>query len=170
MTSVCYFVAWDDSGCLLGCLHEHPTISETVECINCAGAYVVAIESGVLRALTVDEESEFKRLRCASHTDKPPHGAIQLVPVNRPAMKRENETLVEYVSRFLESYGISQPALTKEENRYPRVSRVQSSGFIGFVLDWLYKWETRELERIFALQVPAWLEVLGKRVRQVLKQ
>jgi len=170
MTSVCYFVAWDDSGCLLGCWHEHTTISEAVECINCAGAYVLAIENGVLRALTVDEETEFKRLRCASHSDNPQHDAMQVVPVNRPAMKREDETLVEYVTRFLESYGISQPTLTKKEDRHPRVSRVQNSGFIGSVLDWLEKWETKELERTFALQVPAWLEVLGKRVRQVLKQ
>lgn len=169
MTSIFYCAAWDDSGCLVGCWHEHPTISEAAECINCAGAYVLAIENGVLRALTMDEESEFQRLRCASHPDKLPINDIRVTSSNRPT-RRKGETLVEYVSRFLESYGISQPTLTKEENAYSRVPRVQISGFVGFVLDWLDRWETRELERIFDLQVPAWVEMLGKRVRQILKQ
>ena len=85
-------------------------------------------------------------------------------------MRREDETLVEYVSRFLESYGTSQSILTKEELGYSHISRVRITDFVECVLDWLNRWETRELERIFALQVPAWLEVLGKRVRRVLKQ
>ncbi len=170
MNSICYFAAWDDSGCLLGCWHEHLTIREAVECINCAGAYVLAIENGTLRALTADEESEVKRLRRPC-TDKPTLEAVQVVPVNRPEMQREDETLVEYVIRFLESYGISQPILTKkEENEYSHVPHVWSSDFVSFVLHWVDKWETRELERIFALQAPAWLEELAKRVRRVLKQ
>ena len=169
MTSICYSVAWDDSGCLLSCWHEHPTISEAAECITCAGAYLLALENGVLRALTADEESEFKRVRCTTCTDNPPRDDMRATSVNR-LMRREGETLVEYVSRFLGSYGISQPILTPEELGYSYISRVRITDFVGCVLDWLNRWETRELERIFALQVPAWLEVLGKRVRRVLKQ
>jgi len=169
MTSICYSAAWDDSGCLLSCWHEHPTIRDAAECINCAGAYVLAIENGTLRALSVDEEAEFQRVHHAPLADKPPLDAIREAAVNRPT-RSEGETLVEHVSRFLESYGVSQPTLTREENGYSHVSRVRISDRVGFVLDWLNGWETRELERMHALQVPAWLEALGKRVRRVLKQ
>jgi len=166
MTSICYTVGWDDSGCLLSCWHEHPTISEAAECINCAGAYVLAIENGVLRVLTADEEAEFQRAHC-TRTDNPP--SVRAMPINRP-VRREDETLVEHVSRFVESYGIDQPISTKEENERPRVSSVRASNLVSFVFGWIDRWETKELERIFALQVPAWLEALGKRVRRVLKQ
>lgn len=165
MNSICYFVAWDDSGCLLGCCHEHTTIREAVQCINCAGAYVLAIENGTLRALTADEELEVKRLRCAPRTDN--LDDVRVTPINRPS-RRKDETLVEYVSRFLEPYGISQPTLTRND-RSSLVPHVRASGFIGFVLDWLDKWETRELERIFALQAPAWVGELRKRVRRAVK-
>jgi hypothetical protein len=61
MSSTFYFSAWTDSGCLLGCPHEHPTVTSAVACIACAGGYVIAIEKGVLRALTDVEEVEFQK-------------------------------------------------------------------------------------------------------------
>jgi len=85
----------------------------------------------------------------------------------------EGETLVESMKRFLDAYGVSQSALADEENNYSRFARwpvrAQMSGFVGFAVNWLTRWETRELERIYTLQVPPWLEGLGKRVRRVLK-
>jgi hypothetical protein len=37
---------------------------------------------------------------------------------------------------------------------------VQDSDFVEFVLNWLNEWDTKELERMHALQVPARLEAL----------
>jgi hypothetical protein len=61
MNSIYYFAARTDSGFLLGCDHEHQTVTEAVACILCAGGYVIAVEHSVLRALTDDEEAEFQR-------------------------------------------------------------------------------------------------------------
>ena len=70
MKSIYYFAAWTDSECLLGCDHEHQTITTAVACISCAGGYVIAVENGVLRALTDDEEAEFQRApRLALNSD-----------------------------------------------------------------------------------------------------
>ena len=52
-----YFAAWTESGCLLGCDHEHHTSA----CMSKPGSYVVAIENGRLRALNDAEEAEFQR-------------------------------------------------------------------------------------------------------------
>ncbi len=60
MRSTFYFAAWTDSGCLLGCDHEHQTVTSAVPCISCAGGYVIAVEKGVLRAMTDAEEAEFQ--------------------------------------------------------------------------------------------------------------
>ncbi len=61
MKSIYYFAAWTDSECLLGCDHEHQTVTTAVACISCAGGYVIAVENGALRALTDDGEAEFQR-------------------------------------------------------------------------------------------------------------
>lgn len=78
--------------------------------------------------------------------------------------RRAGERLVEYVSRFLDGFGISQPNLPKEDDDHSRVSReplrVRDSDFVEFVLNWLNEWDTKELERMHALQVPARLEAL----------
>jgi len=251
MTSICYSAVWTDSGFLLSCWHEHPTIREAAECINYAGAYVLATENGALRALTVDEEAEFQRAIYAPRIDEPTLDAIRaaeeryrndgtgyavmvrikvvdhyqwatwmtygtygeaaahagtahrivafgsprwvelkkhtepvltneehkefkrsICAANRPT-RREGETLVGYVSRLLEAYGVSEPTLTGEENGYSHAARkpvhVRIYDFVGFVLNWLNRWETRELERMHAPQVPVWLEALGKRVRRAPK-
>ncbi len=62
MACTYYFAAWTDSGCLLGCDHQHLTVVAAVVCAQspCAGAYVVAVEDGVLRELNAREEREFQ--------------------------------------------------------------------------------------------------------------
>lgn len=61
MKTVYYFAAWTDSDCLLGCGHQHTTVTSAVACINIAGGYVVAVETQTqLRGLTEAEEAEFQ--------------------------------------------------------------------------------------------------------------
>jgi hypothetical protein len=69
MSSTFYFSAWTDSGCLLGCDHEHQTVTSATACISCAGGYVVAVENGVLRALTDAEEVEFQHAMYGSKVE-----------------------------------------------------------------------------------------------------
>ena len=72
-----YFAAWTDSGCLLGCDHEHPTIASAVACIPCAGGYVVAVENGTLHALNDNEVFEFQAAMYGALSQKrlaPPNG------------------------------------------------------------------------------------------------
>ena len=71
MKSIYYSAAWTDSGFLLGCSHEHKTVVEADSCIPCAGSYVVAVEDGVMRSLSVQEEAEFQRVHYAPRTDNP---------------------------------------------------------------------------------------------------
>jgi len=59
MSSIYYFSAWTDSGCLMGCEHEHLTVTSAVACISCAGGYVLALEKGVQRTLNDAEQAEF---------------------------------------------------------------------------------------------------------------
>ncbi|HEX6505322.1 MAG TPA: hypothetical protein VF011_18915 [Terriglobales bacterium] len=58
--SLYYFAAWTDSGCVLGCDHQHETVISAVACCAPAGAYVIAVENGDLRELNEAEESEFQ--------------------------------------------------------------------------------------------------------------
>ena len=64
MASLWYFAAWTDSGCLLGCDHQHMTLASAVACTAsaCAGAYVIAVERGEYRELNTKEEAEFQDL------------------------------------------------------------------------------------------------------------
>jgi hypothetical protein len=55
-----YYAAWTDSHCLIGCWHEHKSVAEAVPCIENAGGYVVAVENGLDRCLTPQEEAEFQ--------------------------------------------------------------------------------------------------------------
>jgi hypothetical protein len=245
MNSIYYSAAWTDSGCLISCWHEHPTIREATECINGAAGYVVGVEDGVMRALTVDEEAEFQRA-IHEHTDEPVFDAIQaaeeeyrngattcavmvrievvdhytwttwmtygsygeaaahagaadrIVVFGSPQWvelkkhtepiltdeepkeftgsthadtptQREGEPLVEYVNRFLEACGIGERTPTKDDQFSRHPLHVRALDFIEFVWNWLHEWDTKELERMYALEVPAWLEALGNRVRRALK-
>jgi hypothetical protein len=60
MPSLYYFAAWTDSGCLLGCDHQHLTVISAVACISCAGGYVIAVENREYRELNSKEEAEFQ--------------------------------------------------------------------------------------------------------------
>jgi hypothetical protein len=60
MASLYYFAAYTDSGCLIGCDHEHATVVSAVACIFAAGGYVVAVEDGQLRELNIREDEESK--------------------------------------------------------------------------------------------------------------
>lgn len=55
-----YFAAYTDSGCLISCGHEHPTVISAVACVSCAGAYVIAVEKNQLRELNAKEEKDFQ--------------------------------------------------------------------------------------------------------------
>jgi hypothetical protein len=68
-----YFSAWTDSGCLLGCFHEHQTVTSAAACISCAGGYVIAVEKEVLRALTDAEELEFQYAMYGSSAESRQH-------------------------------------------------------------------------------------------------
>ena len=48
-----YFAAWTDSDCLLGCDHQHKTVTSAAACISSVGGYVVAVTKGRLRELTI---------------------------------------------------------------------------------------------------------------------
>jgi hypothetical protein len=77
MSSTFYFSAWTDSGCLLGCDHEHQTVTAAAACISCAGGYVIAVEKGVLRALTDAEEVEFKNAMYGSKVESVQHSTSE---------------------------------------------------------------------------------------------
>jgi hypothetical protein len=83
MSSTFYFSAWTDSGCLLGCPHEHQTVTSAAACISCAGGYVIAVEKGVLRALTDVEEMEFQKAMYGSTVDSAqeisPNGVLTIL-------------------------------------------------------------------------------------------
>jgi hypothetical protein len=61
-----YSAAWTECGLLLGCSHEHETIVEADSCIPCASGYVVAVENGVMRSLTAEEETEWQRVNASA--------------------------------------------------------------------------------------------------------
>jgi len=63
MTSIYYSAAWTDSGFLLGCSHQHKTVTEATSCIRFAVGYVVAFENAAMRCLRAAEEFEFQRGR-----------------------------------------------------------------------------------------------------------
>jgi hypothetical protein len=71
MKSIYYSAAWTDSGFFLACSHEHKTIVQADSCISCAGGYVVAVENGVVRSLTPEEEAEWQCVHYVPRTNNP---------------------------------------------------------------------------------------------------
>jgi hypothetical protein len=71
MKQIYYFAAWTDSDCLLGCDHQHQTVTSATACINVAGGYVMAVETS-LRELTGREEAEFQLAKYGIGGDPPP--------------------------------------------------------------------------------------------------
>jgi hypothetical protein len=236
MSSMYYSAAWTDSGFLLGCSHEHETIVEADSCIPCAGGYVVAVENGVMRSLTAEEESEFQGAHYERRTDNPAVGTTPIAPAEAAAsnsgyavmtrikvrdrwtwttwmrfgtyaeaaahardgnevvrfrspewaalreqteaaslivvnMTRESvppqgegETLLEFVLRFLSTYGFAQHAEPISEKH-----GLINAEIIDLALSRLSESETRELERMYAEDKHALIEALGDRLRIVLK-
>jgi hypothetical protein len=229
-----YFAAWTDSGCLLGCSHQHREVSEAVACISCAGGYVVAVEDGVLRALTAEEEEKFNHSTQVAHASKASVEAIRyessgyaemvrvrvgdhwtwttwmrydtyeqaaaharngnkivalgsaewdalheraepaLTPPRTtrrkgPIHRRQDETLVEFVLRFL-PYEFDQqcPPHGKRESlisNEPKQSETGCRPFVNVVLDWMNEWEVKLLETIYSVQVQMCVAV-QKRLRK----
>lgn len=63
MPSLHYLAAYTDSGWLIVCDHEHATVISAANCRKEAGSYVIAVENGELRELTLKEEVEFRFAR-----------------------------------------------------------------------------------------------------------
>jgi len=80
MKAIYYSAAWTDSGCFLGCPHEHGTIVEAVSCIPCAGGYIVGVENGVTRSLKPHEEAEFQNAIQDSSKYPAPYAAAPPAP------------------------------------------------------------------------------------------
>ena len=62
MNATSYYAAYAESRyAVTACFHDHHTIYSAAACIHSAGGYVVAVEDGVLRALTGTEDLEFQK-------------------------------------------------------------------------------------------------------------
>jgi hypothetical protein len=62
MNATSYYAAYAESRyAVTACFHDHQTVYSAAACIHSAGGYVVAVEDGVLRALSDTEEVEFQK-------------------------------------------------------------------------------------------------------------
>lgn len=62
MNATSYYAAYAESRyAVAACFHDHQTVYSAAACIHSAGGYVVAVEDGVLRALSGTEEVEFQK-------------------------------------------------------------------------------------------------------------
>jgi len=102
MASIYYTTLWTDSDCTIACWHEHETIEQAMKCMPCAGAYVVAVEDGVMRALTVEEDAQFNRLLF------PATPVPVLVEKCKVRPREEAEDMVEFVMRWMNSREIEE--------------------------------------------------------------
>jgi hypothetical protein len=121
------------------------------------------------------------------HTDPALASAIT-VPQSVRLQWREGESMLEFVHRCLDRYGVDRPSAPSDANQRIEHYRFQLDSdrssvaldrqkvalgilidFIDAILNWLNQWEVRELERIHAKQVPAWLENLRERARRALE-
>jgi hypothetical protein len=179
MDSIYYFAAWTDSGFLLGCDHEHQTVTEAVACISYAGGYVIAVENNVLRALADDEEAEFQR-------------APRLAPSPTvPELKYGASGYAVMVRvRFVDGWGWDTwmcfdtyeqaAAHARETDKIVLFGSVQwialrqsrepaLPALVEFVLGSIKEWGVKVLERIHSLQVSVRIEALRKRLRKALE-
>jgi hypothetical protein len=173
-----YSAAWTDSGFLLGCSHEHKTVTEAKSCIPCAGGYVVAIENGGMRCLKTEEEFEFQCGPDNHSTEKAAVGTTAAAPRQRTggtspqltdaprdgiASRREGETLLEFVLRFLGIYGFPQHS---EPISYTK--RVINTELIDPVLSRLCELGTSEFGRMYAEDKDELVKALWSRLRTIL--
>jgi hypothetical protein len=162
-----YSAAWTDSGFLLGCSHEHKTVTEAKSCIPCAGSYVVAIENGVMRCLNAEEEFEFQcgfdshSAECSTVETTPAASRQRSEgtsgpPTNRIPPRGEGETLIEFALRFLSAYGSPQHSQPVSHTKHA----VMNIELIDAVLSRLCELESTEFRRMYAENEDEWDKVL----------
>ena len=110
--------------------------------------------------------SEWNALR-QSREPALPTPAIPPVSIQGPW--REDETLVDYVSRIIPS-PLDHAHLTEKETALPVSSESARPTFIDFVLDWINKWEVKVLDEIYRLKISDWAEALRRRARKGRKE
>ena len=71
MSTLYYFAANTDSGCLTGCKHKHKSLVSAMKCFSGAGGYLVAVEHGQLRQLNQWEEVEFRAAKAGPEDSGP---------------------------------------------------------------------------------------------------
>ncbi len=65
-----YEAAWTDSWAYCQCFHPHQTIIEAAQCgLKQPGFYVVAVEAGVSRELTAEEDKIVDAVRYSKLSD-----------------------------------------------------------------------------------------------------
>jgi hypothetical protein len=148
MTSIYYSAAWTDSGFLLGCSHQHKTVTEATSCIPCAGGYVVAVENGVMRSLAPTKS-------VSSNT---------AVPAIVARTQQSKPQQPEFVLRFLSAYGLPQQSEPISHTKHA----VINTELIDAVLSRLCELETSELRRMYAEDKSELVKALVSRVRTIL--
>jgi hypothetical protein len=96
MSVMYYSAAWTECGCLISCKHEQRTVLEAAACISRAGGYVVGVENGAMRSLTVEEESEFQSAVPSHSTDS---SAIETTPAS-PAEAAVSDSVYAVMTRI----------------------------------------------------------------------
>jgi hypothetical protein len=56
-----YEAVYTDSGCRLGCVHKHKTVTTATNCISEPGGFVVRVSRNKYCELNEAEEAEFRR-------------------------------------------------------------------------------------------------------------
>jgi hypothetical protein len=65
-----YEAAWSDSSCFCRCFHAHPTLTDAAKCgMAQPGFYVIAVESGLTRELTANEDKVVDAFRFGTLAD-----------------------------------------------------------------------------------------------------
>jgi hypothetical protein len=174
MTSIYYSAAWTDSGFLLGCSHQHKTVTEATSCIPCAGGYVVAVENGAMRCLRAEEEVEFQCGRVSHRSHNP---AVETTPAasaewsegtpgtatSRMPSRGEGKTLLEVGLRFLSAHGLPQHSEPLSHTK----NMGMNTELIGAVLSRFCELDSTEFRRMCAEDEDPWANVLGKRLRTI---
>jgi hypothetical protein len=165
MTSIYYSAAWTECGCLISCWHEHETVAEAASCIPCAGGYVVAVENGSTRSLTAEEESESQCAVLSDFSDDPEVEPTPAASRKSVPPRGEEETLLEFVLRFLSAHGFTQRAESVPDVKHGLIN----TAMIDSVLSGLDESEAREFARMHAENEHSLLEALGNRFRAAQK-
>jgi hypothetical protein len=80
--------------------------------------------------------------------------ALPIPPVRMQPPQRDDETLVEYVTRLIPS-PIDRRDVTDRETALPVASESARPTFAEFVLEWINDWEMKLLEKVYRLLVSA---------------